>query len=920
MNVDLRISPLDAIQSINFLTQAGLNSELPESNDGDNYPDVSGDGKVSPLDALRVINRLVQGINGASALASRLEVDSGPHGVPNLDFLSNQFNLEFGVSFGAGNESLEMRVGGSESTPFTSLGALEPNTQRLVSEAEFAGLFGSTVTDGDYNIEARLAGSDEVLSWTITIDTQLAAGQYNLAVDSDTGPLGDSATSQASVTVSGTTEPLATIAHGELTTQANALGEFEFSSVPLTMGTNNLLFDVTDLAGNQRTDIYRVLRYDTNIEDLIVSLDLATDTGNSDSDYLSSSADLVGRVLGIDSPIQTAVLTIDYSGNSQTIDVTPFLSDNGFFALSTLDLQVLLGTVLADQLIDFELTATTTSGSTAVSDLSVTLDRTSPLVQVRQSGGSSLNDFSTLNATTELVVYTDQGVSVSFNNEQTTTAGESGSVRIPDISLDSGVNEFQLSVVDQAGNRRELPVTLTRLSGETEVQLVSTEQFITDRYISLDLSVSERQVLELQVVSDLSNSMSNNALLDSDRLQLWLVDPSDPRRDLLAGETLGAPLVELTAQQETWIPGLVEGSEESWFIDLGLLNDTSKALLLVRLINHDSEASSSTVKVIATHVAEHEGNPPIFAERMDSVRPGSEIDVTELTQDGDTEILTERVLWNESLQSASILVALRPTAAIGRRTVLAISNLPETVELLDQAGQLPDGTPVVNMTSGLPSGGLPPGQSSEPVEIRLANPNGLPVDLQYQLLTSENQAPTIDPVAPVTVVVGNQFTTTLTAIDMDGDSVQYRLGSLADLPGVTLSASGRLTVRPLPKHVGTHSIEVIASDGAAESRQTIEVTVEADPVQTTRISGRVVDTKGQPLAGVPVSLSRISVITDSEGRFSIELPDALLPTEAFDLVIPTGDPEFDPFGTGEQTLSFRRARFDTAILRPQFGP
>lgn len=77
VNNDGKVSPLDALQVINFLN---MNSGMSPNDlfTSDSYLDVNGDGKISPLDALQVINSLNQnGIEGSSGEGEGRGMDSG---------------------------------------------------------------------------------------------------------------------------------------------------------------------------------------------------------------------------------------------------------------------------------------------------------------------------------------------------------------------------------------------------------------------------------------------------------------------------------------------------------------------------------------------------------------------------------------------------------------------------------------------------------------------------------------------------------------------------------------------------------------------------------------------------------------------------------------------------------------------------
>jgi hypothetical protein len=69
----------------------------------------------------------------------------------------------------------------------------------------------------------------------------------------------------------------------------------------------------------------------------------------------------------------------------------------------------------------------------------------------------------------------------------------------------------------------------------------------------------------------------------------------------------------------------------------------------------------------------------------------------------------------------------------------------------------------------------------------------------------------------------------------------------------------------------------------------------------------VVDSDGQPVVGVPIEVGPFQTVTEADGSFQLELPPGKVPTASFDIAIPAGDAHFDPGGTGEVTLPFRRA-------------
>jgi|CXWL01.1.fsa_nt_gi RHS repeat-associated protein len=179
-------------------------------------------------------------------------------------------------------------------------------------------------------------------------------------------------------------------------------------------------------------------------------------------------------------------------------------------------------------------------------------------------------------------------------------------------------------------------------------------------------------------------------------------------------------------------------------------------------------------------------------------------------------------------------------------------------------------------------------------------------------VANANQAPVLTPIGPLTLFPGGHLEVPFTATDPNGDRVQFFVASVSPLPTSMLNGGGTFIITPAPGEEGTYTFTVIASDGALTSTQTVSLTVAPDPTATTRISGKVVGTTGQPLAGVPIEVGRIITLTAADGTFTLDLPAILVPTASFNITIPNGDIYFDPFNTGTQFISMRRAGSDPA--------
>ena len=101
------------------------------------------------------------------------------------------------------------------------------------------------------------------------------------------------------------------------------------------------------------------------------------------------------------------------------------------------------------------------------------------------------------------------------------------------------------------------------------------------------------------------------------------------------------------------------------------------------------------------------------------------------------------------------------------------------------------------------------------------------------------------------------------------------------MPTSMLRADGTLVITPTPDQVGTYQFSVVANDGVLSTTVPVDLTVPADPVTTTRISGFVDDDRCAPLPGVTVTARPVQATTGSDGSFLLDFgatPPASIPT------------------------------------------
>lgn len=138
-----------------------------------------------------------------------------------------------------------------------------------------------------------------------------------------------------------------------------------------------------------------------------------------------------------------------------------------------------------------------------------------------------------------------------------------------------------------------------------------------------------------------------------------------------------------------------------------------------------------------------------------------------------------------------------------------------------------------------------------------------------------NRAPVFPPIGPLTVMPGGKLDVTLAATDPDGDTVMFSLTSDGLLPTGELDSMGHLSFAPMPDEIGSYQFTLAASDGQLETAQNVTLNVTADPVTTTRLSGVLLKTNQQPLAGVTMEVGPVTAVTAADGTFLLDFGAAL---------------------------------------------
>ena len=356
-----------------------------------------------------------------------------------------------------------------------------------------------------------------------------------------------------------------------------------------------------------------------------------------------------------------------------------------------------------------------------------------------------------------------------------------------------------------------------------------------------------------------------------DVFNVYVTSPNFPDRILLDNGTPGGAIFSLSGDRAEYPAGRVRFDGKTVSIDASALPaHATNVDLLVQIIDVDNDQESRIVVGPIDRDFGGGGSTAVLRDpNVDS--PGPSIDIGSLNPNSGIEANLENVRFDSSTNRLIAELNLNGLAGnSGRDVAVVFPNLPAGVQLSNASGTNEDGNPYLNLSKLIPNGGLNPGESTGFIELEFESPSTEKFRLEPRVFTgAPNRSPNFSPVAPVTILPGGHEEITLQATDEDGDELSYSLVSDMDLPNLVFEGN-TIQLKPLVEDIGSYSFEVAVSDGSNTVYQTVDVVVDADPVSTTRISGRILDTELTPLENVPIELGSVTTVTDASGNFVIE--------------------------------------------------
>ena len=346
----------------------------------------------------------------------------------------------------------------------------DANGSRGVDAADlqvYKSIYGSKAGDGKYLVAADSNLDGQITSFDLaqTLANQNDSTNLNpLALGMTLSPApislasGALVTATAAATVTGTTEPGATVLLGlnsggqfnNGTTIANSSGNYSFT-VTLSPGANTIQTEATDSFGQQRVASTHV----------VLDTTPPTVTINSPAAGLITNANV--SVTGVVADDLSGVASLSADVDHGTAAAVSF-DGSGHFSFSTS--LALDGTKDGPHTV--YLVAQDYSGNTSTTPYAFTLKTTlpaQPVFALDPSYEASGNDLQTNDSTVSLDGNTDPGINVVLvGTGLSTTSDGSGKFQFANVALQAGANVFTARATDAAGNQSSYTQTITLLT------------------------------------------------------------------------------------------------------------------------------------------------------------------------------------------------------------------------------------------------------------------------------------------------------------------------------------------------------------------------------------------------------------------------------------------------------------------------
>ncbi len=416
-----------------------------------------------------------------------------------------------------------------------------------------------------------------------------------------------------------------------------------------------------------------------------------------------------------------------------------------------------------------------------------------------------------------------------------------------------------------------IPFTLETDLPADAIVLTEGSNFVVEALKTVPLNQSNAaKTLRFQVDATFDETDASPSV--EDLFSVYLARPSNPSQTLLDRGQAGTSLFSLAGERAEFVPGLVRWDGRTVEIDVSNISNASQGQLIFQLLNSDGDDESRVVVHSFDEELEATSAPLVNASR-DLKTIAGPLDLAMLSEALDVQVLVENIRFNSRTGRYTAELRLKTTETpLGRTLAVLFPDLPAGVELVTSSGVDSSGNPYINLADTIPRGGLGATSVSQPVEIAFDNPDDVRFAIRPRVLAGpSNQPPVLSAVGPLSVLPGQTLSTPIAATDPDGDGVTFAIRSAAPLPTGMLRGDGTLEFTPTPEQVGSYQFTLVASDGTTETTQDVTLTVNADPLTTTRLTGVILDIDENPLAGMQVEIGAVQGLTQGDGSFTLDL-------------------------------------------------
>ncbi|MBD2468818.1 Ig-like domain-containing protein [Nostoc sp. FACHB-145] len=758
----------------------------------------------------------------APVIVASLSNDTAPGGTTNNDKITADSAITGSVTDVSRVAIFRAGFNNTQAANFIDVTAqLSSDGNFSFNRTQLEAIYGGTLPDGTHTL--RLIATDEfgnqsnAFSFTFTLDTNIAQPVFDLDVTSDSGTVGDKKTNFETVTLTGLTQPGATVV---LTTTSRSViadhtGKFTFTNVSLLAGENSFNVQATDIAGNQSTYIANIYRF---------SPPSAVNLSATSIPENSANGTIIGQLNSIDPD----------TGDRHTYTLID--DAQGRFKIVGNSLQV-----ANSKLLNYE-------------------NNSQHIIIVRSTDAGGLS------ATQEFTIFvTNVNEAPSFTSTPTNTTVESGSTYTYNITTtdpDTGdrrtitATEIPswLTLIDNGDgtatltgtpNENQLGLFNLAFKVQDEGGLSHTQNIIISSQISLSEGTYFTAIRDLPLIIPAEASFltfkidpsfdttTPNAI--NDAFEVALVD--------INGKSLVstiAPLRDaffnLTEGENVALGSGTSYNASDRTVRLNLTGiQPGNARLLFRLVNNDGDTTTNvSITQFALQTAPEGTQASLPSAGI--ITPTSSTTVnfnnlTDVSQSLNAEYHRTSFNADKHLLYADIAVHNIGSYSVDAPLIVAVKNISNpSVIIRNPDGFTPEGLPYYNFSFLVGDGKLDSGESTQERSLVFYNPQGVQFNYELVVLAQLNSAPIIQTQAKTEITGGQSYSYQVKAIDPNSDSLIYRLMVAPD--GMTIdAATGLINWNTTTSNIGNHTVVVEVSDsrgGITQQTYTLSV-IETPP-------------------------------------------------------------------------------------------